>query len=47
MILLVLSGVAICTMVFFYLITIGVDFWEVLAFNVVLLVGRCVQVESS
>lgn len=39
MILLVLSGVAICAVVFFYLITIGVDFWEVLAFNVVLLVA--------
>ena len=39
MILLVASGVLICAVVFFYLLTIGVDFWEVLAFNVVLLVA--------
>jgi len=39
MILLVAAGVLICAIVFFYLITIGVDFWEVLAFNVVLLVA--------
>ena len=39
MILLVASGVLICAFVFFYLLTIGVDFWEVLAFNVVLLVA--------
>jgi len=39
MYLLVAAGVTICAIVFFYLITIGVDFWEVLAFNVVLLVA--------
>ena len=39
MILLVFTGVVICSIVFMYLYTVGVDFWEVLAFNVVLLVA--------
>jgi len=36
---LVAVGFFICTIVFIYLLSIGVDFWEVLAFNVVLLVA--------
>ena len=36
---LVAVGFFICALVFIYLLSIGVDFWEVLAFNVVLLVA--------
>ena len=36
---LVAVGFFVCTLVFIYLLSIGVDFWEVLAFNVVLLVA--------
>ena len=39
MIILVAAGSIICFIVFCYLLNIGVDFWEVLAFNVVLLVA--------
>jgi H+-transporting ATPase len=39
MVLLVAVGAIICAIVFLYLVTIGVNFWEVLAFNVVLLVA--------
>merc|ERR1712159_231373 len=36
---LVAVGFFVCTLVFIYLLSIGVDFWKVLAFNVVLLVA--------